>query len=112
MRQFNGVDWLFEADDNRSTWIRKTAMSRTRTRIEVRIWEIFEEEKLLVFFSFRKQRNSICQNTSSNNTTINGDSGNVSQEEHDDDQERYLEKIERIKRTENQVKPNEIFCSI
>jgi len=40
---------------------------------------------------------------SSTNTTINGDSGNVSQEEHDDDQERYFDKIERLKRTENEV---------
>jgi hypothetical protein len=27
----------------------------------------------------------------------------VSQEEHDDDQERYFDKIERLKRTENEV---------
>ena len=41
---------------------------------------------------------------SSTNTTINGDSGNVSQEEHDEDQERYFDKIERLKRTENEVR--------
>ena len=35
---------------------------------------------------------------------MNGDSGNASQDEHDDDQERYLEKIERLKRTENEVR--------
>jgi hypothetical protein len=34
---------------------------------------------------------------------MNGDSGNVSQEEHDEDQERYFDKIERLKRTENEV---------
>lgn len=51
----------------------------------------------------RKQRHSISVNVSSTNTTINGDSGNVSQEEHDDDQERYFDKIERLKRTENAV---------
>jgi len=51
---------------------------------------------------FRKQRNSISVSTSSTNTTINGDSGNVSQEEHDDE-ERYFDKIERLKRTENAV---------
>ncbi|CAF4052060.1 unnamed protein product, partial [Rotaria magnacalcarata] len=49
-----------------------------------------------------KQRNSITACISSTNTTINGDSGNVSQEEHDDDQERYFDKIERIKRKENE----------
>ncbi|CAF4876682.1 unnamed protein product, partial [Rotaria sp. Silwood1] len=49
-----------------------------------------------------KQRNSISASTSSTNTTINGDSGNVSQEEHDEDQERYSDKIERLKRTENE----------
>jgi hypothetical protein len=53
--------------------------------------------------SFRKQRNSISVSTSSTNTTMNGDSGNVSQEEHDEDQERYFDKIERLKRTENEV---------
>ncbi|CAF2073273.1 unnamed protein product [Rotaria magnacalcarata] len=50
----------------------------------------------------KKQRNSITACISSTNTTINGDSGNVSQEEHDDDQERYFDKIERIKRKENE----------
>ncbi|CAF1295836.1 unnamed protein product, partial [Adineta ricciae] len=50
----------------------------------------------------RKQRNSISGSSSSTNTTVNGDSGNVSQEEHDDDQERYFDKIERMKRTENE----------
>jgi hypothetical protein len=34
---------------------------------------------------------------------VNGDSGNVSQDEHDDDQERYFDKIERLKRTQNEV---------
>jgi hypothetical protein len=61
--------------------------------------------KMMIYclFFFRKQRNSISVSTSSTNTTINGDSGNVSQEEHDDDQERYFDKIERLKRTENEV---------
>lgn len=35
---------------------------------------------------------------------MNGDSGNVSQDEHDDDQERYFDKIQRLKRRENEVK--------
>ncbi|UJR23180.1 hypothetical protein I4U23_026199 [Adineta vaga] len=51
---------------------------------------------------FRKQRNSVSVSISSTNTTMNGDSGNVSQEEHDDDQERYFDKIQRLKRTENE----------
>ena len=34
---------------------------------------------------------------------MNGDSGNASQDEHDDDQEHYFEKIQRLKRTENEV---------
>ena len=37
-------------------------------------------------------------------SSMNGDSGNVSQEEHDDDHERYFDKIQRIKRTETEVK--------
>jgi hypothetical protein len=48
---------------------------------------------------------------SSTNTTINGDSGNVSQEEHDDDQERYFDKIERLKRTENEVNESCFYLS-
>lgn len=51
----------------------------------------------------RKQRNSITGTTLSVNSTMNGDSGNVSQDEHDDDQEHYFDKIERLKRTENEV---------
>ena len=54
-------------------------------------------------FCSRKQRNSLIHATLTGNSVVNGDSGNVSQEEHDDDQERYLEKIERLKRTENEV---------
>jgi len=53
----------------------------------------------------RKQRHSVVGATSS----VNGDSGNVSQDEHDEDQERYFDKIERLKRKENEVK---IFFSI
>jgi hypothetical protein len=34
---------------------------------------------------------------------LNGDSGNASQDEHDDDQEHYFDKIQRLKRTENEV---------
>ena len=41
------------------------------------------------------------------NNIINGDSGNVSQDEHDEDQERYFDKIERLKRTETEVKKNQ-----
>ena len=37
---------------------------------------------------------------------MNGDSGNASQDEHDEDQEHYLEKIQRLKQTENQVTIN------
>lgn len=48
---------------------------------------------------FRQRRHWIPTGSSS----INGDSGNVSQEEHDEDQERYFEKIQRIKRTELEV---------
>ncbi len=62
----------------------------------------------LIFF-IRKQRHSISVSLSSTNTTINGDSGNVSQEEHDDDQERYFDKIERLKRTENEVTKSLFF---
>lgn len=58
--------------------------------------------KSYVFLLCRKQRYSISASISSN-TTINGDSGNASQEEHDDEQERYFDKIERIKRTQNEV---------
>lgn len=76
-------------------------MSSERTRIKVKTSECSFREKS--FSSFRKQRNSISGSSSSTNTTVNGDSGNVSQEEHDDDQERYFDKIERMKRTENEV---------
>ena len=40
---------------------------------------------------------------STGSSSFNGDSGNVSQEEHDDDQERYFDKIQRIKRAETEV---------
>lgn len=35
---------------------------------------------------------------------MNGDSGNASQDEHEEDQEHYFEKLQRFKRTENEVK--------
>ena len=50
---------------------------------------------------FRQQRHT---NVVGGSSSVNGDSGNVSQEEHDDDQERYFDKIERLKRSENEVK--------
>ncbi len=52
------------------------------------------------YILFRKQRHSIIGATSS----ANGDSGNVSQDEHEDDQERYFDKMERLKRKEHEVK--------
>ena len=75
-------------------------MSRTRTRTEV---AQISNVSLLILNEFRKQRHSATVSVPSTNTTINGDSGNVSQEEHEDDQERYFDKIERLKRTENEV---------
>ena len=57
-----------------------------------------------LWYLFRKQRHSISSATLAVSSAINGDSGNVSQEEHDDDQERYFDKIARLKRTENEVK--------
>ncbi|CAF1451694.1 unnamed protein product [Adineta steineri] len=69
----------------------------TTDRLEYEKRQCQEREQEL-----KKQRSSISASTSSTNTTINGDSGNVSQEEHDDDQERYFDKIERLKRTENE----------
>ena len=76
-------------------------MPSERTGIKVKISGCSFHEKR--FASVRKQRNSISGSSSSTYTTANGDSGNVSQEEHDDDQERYFDKIERMKRTENEV---------
>ena len=58
----------------------------------------------LEFHSLRQRRHLINVGPSSTNSTINGDSGNVSQEEHEEDQERYFDKIERLKRTENEVR--------
>ncbi|CAF1096760.1 unnamed protein product [Adineta ricciae] len=55
-------------------------------RLELEKRECQEREQEL-----RKQRHS-----------VNGDSGNGSQDEHDDDQERYSDKIERLKRKENE----------
>lgn len=81
-------------------------MSRTGTRIKV---FFILPENLFDHRIFRKQRHSIGGSNSSTNTTINGDSGNVSQEEHDDEQERYFDKIQRLKRTENEVNPFEKF---
>jgi len=66
-------------------------------RLELEKRECQEREQEL-----KKQRNSLIQATLTGNSVVNGDSGNASQEEHDDDQERYLEKIERLKRTENE----------
>ncbi len=43
---------------------------------------------------------------------MNGDSGNASQDEHEEDQERYFDKIERLKRTENEVKILLIYFNI
>jgi hypothetical protein len=77
-------------------------MSRKRARIKVRIHLI--SSTLLYCQSNRKQRHSITAIALSVNSTINGDSGNVSQDEHEDDQERYHDKIQRLKRTENEVK--------
>jgi hypothetical protein len=63
-------------------------------------------------FYFRKQRHSISGATLSVNPTVNGDSGNVSQDEHDDDQERYFDKIARLKRTENEVNYSSILLQM
>ena len=65
-------------------------MSRARTRITVNNFRIenFGNDSFC-----RKQRLS-----------VNGDSGNGSQDEHDDDQERYSDKIERLKQKENEVR--------
>lgn len=51
----------------------------------------------------RKQRNSLSGATLSVNSTMNGDSGNASQDEHEEDQEHYFDKLQRFKRTENEV---------
>ena len=62
-------------------------------------------------FVFRKQRHPVSGNTSTGNySTINGDSGNVSQDE--DEHENYFDKIQRLKRTENEVKSNSLMISI
>ncbi|CAF1103339.1 unnamed protein product [Rotaria sp. Silwood1] len=82
------------SSSNKSTDYSKLS-STDRLELEKRQCQEREQE-------LRKQRNSISASTSSTNTTINGDSGNVSQEEHDEDQERYSDKIERLKRTENE----------
>ena len=78
-------------------------MSRTRTRIKVN-FSFYYPLQIIRFVHYnRKQRNSISGTTLSVNSTVNGDSGNVSQDEHEDDQEHYFDKIERLKRTENEV---------
>ncbi|CAF3473427.1 unnamed protein product [Rotaria sp. Silwood1] len=82
------------SSSNKSTDYSKLS-STDRLELEKRQCQEREQE-------LRKQRNSISASTSSTNTTINGDSGNVSQEEHDEDQERYSDKIERLKRSENE----------
>lgn len=56
-----------------------------------------------VKYCFRKQRSSTIGNSSSENATVNADSSNILQNEHDSDQEGYFEKIERFKRIENEV---------
>ena len=78
-------------------------MSRKRTRIKVQYFIFNLPNTNTTIFYFRKQRHSVTGATLSVNPTMNSDSGNVSQDEHDDDQERYFDKIERLKRTENEV---------
>ncbi|CAF0972859.1 unnamed protein product [Adineta steineri] len=62
-------------------------------RLELEKREFQEREQEL-----KKQRHSAIGVTSS----VNGDSGNASQDEHEEDQERYFDKIERLKRKENE----------
>lgn len=46
---------------------------------------------------------SVNNNNHANNNATNGDSGHVSPDDQDDDQERYFDKLERFKRTETEV---------
>ena len=52
---------------------------------------------------FRQQRYSASGTTLLVNPIGNNDSGNVSQDEHEEDQEHYRDKIERLKRAANEV---------
>lgn len=74
-------------------------------RLEMEKREAREREQEL-----RRQRHSMIgtgilsvnNNNHANNNATNGDSGHVSPDDQDDDQERYFDKLERFKRTETE----------
>ncbi|CAM4769790.1 unnamed protein product [Rotaria magnacalcarata] len=78
---------------NKSTDYSKLSSS---DRLELEKRECQEREQEL-----RKQRHSVSGASSSVNPTVNSGSGNVLQDERGEDKEHYFDKIERLKKNEN-----------